>query len=81
MIIDIGYVAKNEREGMKIEEHLRSQFYTPLSEAEFHHLVLQAVFSGPPDSANGDVNIGIRCFFDEAALVQHSPPLFSASLP
>ena len=65
MIVDVGYVAKNEREGIKIEEHLRSQFYTPLAETEFHHLVLQAVLSGRPGSANGDVTMGIRHFIDD----------------
>ncbi len=65
MIVDVGYVAKNEREGVKIEEHLRSQFYTPLAETEFHHLILQAVLSGRPDSANGDVTMGIRHFVDD----------------
>ena len=81
MIVDVGYVAKNEREGIKIEEHLRSQFYTPLAETEFHHLILQAVLSGRPDSANGDVTMGIRHFIDDpnASLRPHwyNNPRFS----
>ena len=65
MIVDVGYVAKNERKGIKIEEHLRSQFYTPLAETDFHHLILQAVLSGRPDTASGEVTMGIRQFIDD----------------
>ena len=64
MIVDVGYVAKNEREGIKIEEHLRTQFYTPLAETDFHHLILQAVLLGRADSPHGDVTMGIRHFID-----------------
>ncbi|PKX89195.1 lovastatin nonaketide synthase [Aspergillus novofumigatus IBT 16806] len=81
MIVDVGYVAKSERAGTNIEEHLRSQFYTPLAETEFHHLFLQAALSGHPDSANADVTMGIQPFMDdpEASVRPHwyNNPRFS----
>ena len=65
MIVDVGYVAKSERAGTNIEEHLRSQFYMPLAETEFHHLILEAVLAGHPSSAHADVTMGIRPFIDD----------------
>ncbi|KAI1772910.1 lovastatin nonaketide synthase [Hypoxylon cercidicola] len=73
MISDIGYVARNSRKDPKVEEHLRSQFYTPLSEAEFHHLIVQAVLSGHPGSDNGNLTMGIQCFTDDQG-VSIKPP-------
>jgi len=65
MIVDVGYVAERQRAGTRIEEHLRSQFYTPLAEAEFHHLFAQAVISGHTQSDNGDLIMGIQPFVDD----------------
>lgn len=65
MIVDVGYVAERQRAGTKIEEHLRSQFYTPLAEVEFHHLFAQAVISSHPRSENGDLIMGILPFVDD----------------
>jgi aspyridone synthetase (hybrid polyketide synthase/nonribosomal peptide synthetase) len=65
MIRDVGVVAKTERETGKLVDHLRSQYYTPLSEPEFHHSFIQAVLCSPPDSANADVSIGIQPFVDD----------------
>ncbi|RYP45085.1 hypothetical protein DL768_008516 [Monosporascus sp. mg162] len=64
MISDVGYVAKSERSGSGIEDHLRSQFYAPLAETEFHHLFLQAVLSGHPGSENAHLTMGIQPFID-----------------
>ncbi|KAI1387791.1 lovastatin nonaketide synthase [Hypoxylon trugodes] len=64
MIVDVGYVARSKRDGSNVEEHLRSQFYTPLAEAEFHHLFLQGVVSGRPGSTHADVTMGIQPFID-----------------
>ena len=65
MIVDVGYVAERQRAGAKIEEHLRSQFYTPLAETEFHHLFAQAVLSGDIGSGNGNLIMGIQQFIDD----------------
>ncbi|XXG98991.1 hypothetical protein Hte_005324 [Hypoxylon texense] len=65
MVSDVGYVARNSRRDPKVEEHLRSQFYVPLSEAEFHHLVGQAILSGHPTSDNVNLTMGIQCFIDD----------------
>ncbi|KAI9687177.1 MAG: putative Hybrid PKS-NRPS biosynthetic cluster [Bathelium mastoideum] len=65
MIVDVGYVAKSERAGSGIEEHLRSQSYTPLAETEFHHSFLQAVISGHPNSGHADVTMGVQPFIDD----------------
>jgi len=67
MIVDVGYVAKSKRAGSSIEEHLRSQFYTPLAESEFHHLFLQGVVSGHPQSSHAGVTMGIQPFIDDPA--------------
>ncbi|PHH91573.1 hypothetical protein CDD83_11167 [Cordyceps sp. RAO-2017] len=44
LLVDVGYVARMDRaDGTDIEGTLRSLLLTPLSEAEFHHLVLQGI--------------------------------------
>lgn len=70
MIVDAGYVARSSRAGENIEKHLRSQFYMPLAEKEFHHLILQGVLVGRPDPSNnvcssGEVTMGIQRFVDD----------------
>ncbi|KAI8632911.1 lovastatin nonaketide synthase [Xylariaceae sp. FL1651] len=60
MIADVGYVAQKVRQGSKIDEHLKSQLYTPLSESEVHHLVSQAILFGHPTSRNGELTMGFE---------------------
>lgn len=93
MIVDAGYVARSTRSGANIEEHLRSQFYMPLSEGEFHHLILRAVLAGRPTTSpeeghdsNGEITIGIQRFVDDPdALTRpqwyHDPRLSHMVLP
>lgn len=66
MIVDVGYVAKAVRAQENIEQHLLSEFYTPLAESEFHQSFIQAVLSGRTYSTHGDVTTGIQPFFDDA---------------
>lgn len=67
MIVDVGYVARKEREHGYLEDHLRAQFYTPLAESEFHQLFLQAIVSGHPVSSDSgsEVTMGIQSFVDD----------------
>ncbi|KAI1173277.1 lovastatin nonaketide synthase [Nemania sp. FL0916] len=60
MIADVGYVAQRVRQGSKVGEHLKSQFYSPLSESEFHHLISQAILYGLPTSGNGELTMGFE---------------------
>ncbi|KUJ09018.1 lovastatin nonaketide synthase [Mollisia scopiformis] len=64
MITDVGYVAKSQRANTEIEQHLRSQFYTSLAETEFHHLFIQAILSGHPNSTNAELTMGMETFVD-----------------
>ncbi|KAJ0418299.1 lovastatin nonaketide synthase [Aspergillus carlsbadensis] len=83
MIVDVGYVARNEREHGYIEDHLRAQFYTPLAETEFHQLFLQGIISGHPASSTsgGEVTMGIQAFVDDPAATNrpgwYENPFFS----
>ncbi|KAF2647122.1 ketoacyl-synt-domain-containing protein [Lophiostoma macrostomum CBS 122681] len=64
MVTDVGYVAKAQRANRSMEEHLRSKFYTPLSETEFHQSIMQAILAGRRDSGNAGITMGIRPFVD-----------------
>ncbi|KAI3391564.1 hypothetical protein diail_7142, partial [Diaporthe ilicicola] len=64
MISDVGYVAKSQRAGTNLEQHLRCKFYTPLSETDFHHLFVQAISAGHPISGSGQLTMGIEPFED-----------------
>jgi SAM-dependent methyltransferase/NAD(P)-dependent dehydrogenase (short-subunit alcohol dehydrogenase family) len=91
MIVDAGYVARSTRSGANIEKHLRSQFYMPLAEKEFHHLILQGVLVGRPNSSNcrcssGEVTLGIQRFVDDPGAPTrpqwyHDPQLSHMILP
>ncbi len=76
MISDVGDLARNQRTNINVEQHLRSQFYTPLAETEFHHLIVQAIFSGRPDSTNADITMGIETFVDYPDATSR-PPWFN----
>ncbi|KAL4734223.1 lovastatin nonaketide synthase [Aspergillus similis] len=83
MIVDVGYVARKERERGYLEDHLRAQFYTPLAEAEFHQLFLQGIISGHPASSisGAEVTMGIQSFVDDPATTNrpgwYENPFFS----
>lgn len=73
MISDVGYVAKAQRAKGRIEQHLRSQFYTPLSDTEFHHLFVQAIVSGRPGPEDGQLTMGIEPFVDSPETTEKPP--------
>ena len=81
MIVDVGYVANNQRANGNIEQHLRSQFYTPLSESEFHGSFILAVLSGRPDSGNAAIITGIQSYTEDSTASSKPPwydnPIFS----
>lgn len=81
LIVDIGYVAKADRAGSRIEEHLRKLFYSPLSERDFHHLFCQAVIRGDPGNPDAEIIMGIQPFLDspenEVKPQWYSNPRFS----
>ncbi|PSN60130.1 hypothetical protein BS50DRAFT_536013 [Corynespora cassiicola Philippines] len=64
MVIDVGFVARSQRANGTIEQHLESNFYTPLSESEFHHAFILAVLASHPKGSNGDVTVGIQPYID-----------------
>lgn len=76
MISDVGYVAKSERANAHIEQHLRSRFYTPLSECEFHNMFVQAIQRGRPGSLNEQLTMGIEQFVDDPD-ARERPPWYS----
>lgn len=73
MLVDVGYVAKKVREGAKLDQHLHSQLYAPLSESDFHHLIAQAIISGHPQSGNGELTMGIEQIFDAPGAAINTP--------
>ena len=74
LLVDVGYVARTDRAaGTDIEGTLRSLLLTPLSEAEFHHVVLQGIISGRPTSASGEVIMGMEPYIDDGRAVSRPP--------
>ncbi|KAG6365497.1 hypothetical protein INS49_007108 [Diaporthe citri] len=76
MISDVGYVAKSERANTHIERHLRSRFYTPLSESEFHNMFVQAIQRGRTGSLDEQLTMGIEQFVDDPD-AKERPPWYS----
>ncbi|OAQ65042.1 hybrid NRPS/PKS enzyme [Pochonia chlamydosporia 170] len=65
LLVDVGYVSRTDREqSTDLEGTLRAFSLTPLSESEFHYAVLQAIISGKPGSASGEVIVGIEPYVD-----------------
>lgn len=83
LLTDVGYVARMDRsEGTtNIEGRLRDLLLTPLAEAEFHHLVLQAILSGQPGTHSGEVIMGMQPYIDDGNTTARPPwvdkPFFS----
>ncbi|KAM0331382.1 hypothetical protein ACHAQA_003055 [Verticillium albo-atrum] len=74
LLVDVGYVARMDRaDGTNIEGTLRSLLLTPLSEAELHHLVLQGIISGRPDSDSGEVIMGMAPYIDDGKAAARPP--------
>ncbi|KAK5996196.1 Hybrid PKS-NRPS synthetase lepA [Cladobotryum mycophilum] len=66
LMVDVGYVTRTDRsDGGNIEERLCNFLLTPLAETEFHHLVLQGIMSGRPESASGEVIMGMAPYIDD----------------
>ncbi|KAI1742681.1 polyketide synthase 3 [Xylaria scruposa] len=65
MLVDVGYVARADRSaGSNVEEWLRTDGVMPLSEADFHHVVLQGIATGRPQVAGCEVIMGVETFYD-----------------
>ncbi|KAL2284183.1 hypothetical protein FJTKL_09154 [Diaporthe vaccinii] len=83
MLVDVGYVARADRSsgpGPNVEEFLRADLTTALSEADFHHVILQGVAAGKPSSPSGEVIMGFEIFHDQGEGVRPrwtTMPLFS----
>lgn len=66
MLVDVGYVARSDRAvDSHVEEWLRNETRTPLSEADFHHVILQGIVEGKPGSGSGEVIMGLETFLDK----------------
>ncbi|KAK8138475.1 hybrid PKS-NRPS enzyme [Apiospora sp. TS-2023a] len=66
MLVDVGYVARSDRfaDSPSVEDWLRADVPTPLSEADFHHVILQGIAAGNPSSPSGEVIMGLETFYD-----------------
>lgn len=65
MLVDVGYVARSDRStGSNIEEWLRVDLTTALSESDFHHVFLQGIAQGNPRTSTGEVIMGFEMFLD-----------------
>ncbi|KAK8009220.1 hybrid PKS-NRPS enzyme [Apiospora marii] len=66
MLVDVGYVARSDRfaDSPSVEDWLRADVPTPLSEADFHHVILQGIAAGDPRSPSGEVIMGLETFYD-----------------
>ena len=74
LLVDVGYVARMDRaDGSNIEGTLRNLLLTPLSEAEFHHVVLQGIVLGHPSSMSGEVIIGMEPYIDDGKAAARPP--------
>lgn len=72
MLVDVGYVARSDRStGSNVEEWLRVDLTTALSEADFHHVFLQGIAAGDPSTSTGEVIMGFEMFHDQG---QPRPP-------
>lgn len=66
MLVDVGYVARSDRStDSNIEEWLRVDLTTALSESDFHHVFLQGIAAGNPSTSTGEVIMGFEIFHDQ----------------
>lgn len=66
MLVDVGYVARADRSaGSNVEGWLRTDGLIALSEADFHHVILQGIAAGKPHSPNSEVIMGVETFYDK----------------
>ncbi|KID93355.1 polyketide synthase 3, partial [Metarhizium majus ARSEF 297] len=73
MLVDVGYVARSDRSGSSnVEEWLRSFVPTALSEADFHHVILQGIIEGNPATGSGEVIMGLETFTDRGQAARPS---------
>ncbi|KAJ2987772.1 hypothetical protein NUW58_g4325 [Xylaria curta] len=69
MLVDVGYVARADRStGSNVEEWLRTDGLIALSEADFHHVILQGIAVGRPKSPTSEVIMGVETFYDKGQL-------------
>jgi amino acid adenylation domain-containing protein len=74
LLVDVGYVARKDRDdGSDIEGTLRSLLLTPLSEAEFHQVVLRGIISGRPGPQTGEVVMGMEPYIDDGNMKARPP--------
>ncbi|KAK5991540.1 Hybrid PKS-NRPS synthetase ucsA [Cladobotryum mycophilum] len=66
VLVDLGHVTQSDRDkGTNLEDYLRALRMTPIAEAEFHHMIVQAIISGRPGPGNGEIVMGIASFVDD----------------
>lgn len=66
MLVDVGYVARADRSaGSNVEEWLRTDGLIALSEADFHHVILQGIVAGQLDSPTNEVIMGVETYYDK----------------
>jgi aspyridone synthetase (hybrid polyketide synthase/nonribosomal peptide synthetase) len=71
MLVDVGYVARADRsEGSNVEEWLRTDGLIALSEADFHHVILQGIAAGRPGSGSHEVVMGVEMFHDKGQAIR-----------
>ncbi|PLB44497.1 polyketide synthase 3 [Aspergillus steynii IBT 23096] len=69
MLVDVGYVARADRSaGSNVEEWLRTDGLIALSEADFHHVILQGISAGRLDSPTCEVIMGVDTFYDKGQI-------------
>ncbi|KAL3471365.1 polyketide synthase 3 [Aspergillus californicus] len=67
MLVDVGYVARADRTAGSsgVEEWLRTDGLIALSEADFHHVILQGITAGQPQSPTCEVIMGVGTYYDK----------------
>ncbi|KAF9888949.1 hypothetical protein FE257_008118 [Aspergillus nanangensis] len=81
MLVDVGYVARSDRStGSNVEEWLRADSHIALSEAEFHHVILQGIVTGQPDSPSCEVMMGIGSYHQQVGQESKAKWFYSAFL-
>ncbi|PFH61199.1 hypothetical protein XA68_18015 [Ophiocordyceps unilateralis] len=69
--LDVGGVARMDRaDGSDIKGTPRSLLLTPLSVAEFHHVVSQGIISSRSDLPSGEVIVGMSLYVDDGSDAQ-----------
>ena len=78
MLYGIGYI--NRTEGAEIYSNLRKQGYRPISEQDIHHMFVESILAGRPDSgAVSELITGLQRYSltDKNPLHWHFDPKFS----